>query len=113
MDLPGDQLTVLVLARLPFNVPTDPIFVARSTEYEDPFKDYALPQVILRLRQGIGRLIRRLTDRGAILILDRRLTTRSYSKDIIGSLPPCRFLEPSISEVPTLISRWLDNESNG
>ena len=76
VDLAGDSLKVLLLARLPFSVPTEPVFEARSDLYENSFMEYAVPQAILRLRQGFGRLIRTRTDRGVVIILDKRTVSR-------------------------------------
>ena len=88
VDLPGDALSVLIVARLPFNVPTEPVFQARSELYDNAFMQYAVPQAILRLRQGFGRLIRAKTDRGAVIILDRRVTASRYGSAFLRSLPP-------------------------
>lgn len=113
VDLAGDALTVLVLARLPFDVPTDPIFAARSEGYEEPFRDYAVPQAILRFRQGFGRLIRTGTDRGVVAVLDRRLTARSYGSLFLKSLPDCTVERPQLSELPGLVTGWLASPSQG
>ena len=110
VDLSGGLLKALVIARLPFRVPTDPIFAARSAQYGDPFKDYAVPQAILRLRQGIGRLIRNSDDRGSIIVLDRRLTTRSYSKAFLDSLPPCTIKRVPLDTITGHTSRWLEDK---
>ena len=79
VDLPGDSLKVLMVARLPFNVPTDPVFEARTELFEEPFTEYALPQAILKFRQGFGRLIRTKTDRGVVVVLDKRIISVSYT----------------------------------
>lgn len=107
VDLAGDALTVLVLARLPFDVPSDPVFAARSEGYEEPFRDYAVPQAILRFRQGFGRLIRTGTDRGVVAVLDRRLTARSYGALFLKSLPDCTVTRPQLSELSGLVTGWL------
>jgi DNA polymerase-3 subunit epsilon/ATP-dependent DNA helicase DinG len=107
VDLAGDALTVLVLARLPFDVPSDPVFAARSEGYEEPFRDYAVPQAILRFRQGFGRLIRTGTDRGVVAVLDRRLTARSYGALFLKSLPDCTVTRPQLNELPALVTGWL------
>ena len=88
VDLAGESLQALLVARLPFNVPTEPVFEARSEQFENSFMQYALPQAILRLRQGFGRLIRTKTDRGAAVILDSRLVSRRYGRLFVDSLPP-------------------------
>ncbi|MFN2115717.1 MAG: ATP-dependent DNA helicase, partial [Anaerolineae bacterium] len=87
VDVPGDALTGLLMARLPFDVPTDPVFAARSETFEDPFTEFALPRAVLRFRQGFGRLIRRETDRGVFAILDSRVCQRSYGQLFLEGLP--------------------------
>jgi DNA polymerase-3 subunit epsilon/ATP-dependent DNA helicase DinG len=90
VDLPGDLLRCVVVARLPFDVPDDPLVEGRAERYDDPFREYQLPQAALRLRQGVGRLIRTKSDRGAIVVLDRRLITRDYGPTLLASLPPAK-----------------------
>ena len=107
VDLAGGLLRALVVSRIPFHVPTEPIFAARSEQYEDAFHQYALPQAVLRLRQGIGRLIRGSSDRGAIVLLDRRLTSMSYGRAFLGSLPPCTEKRVPLSAVPSEAARWV------
>ena len=106
VDLPGGVLKALVLARLPFQVPTDPVVKTRSEQYEDPFKDYSIPQAVLRFRQGIGRLIRNKGDKGAIVVLDRRVTGRSYGGSFLKSIPPCTLKPSSIGTVGQLAAQW-------
>ena len=108
VDLPKGQMKALAIARLPFHVPSDPIFAARSEQYEDSFKEYAVPQAILRLRQGMGRLIRNNDDRGSIIVLDRRLTARSYGKTFMDSLPPCTVVHSSLADTVRHARGWLD-----
>ena len=107
VDLAGEALQVLLVARLPFSVPTDPVFEARSELYEDPFYEYAVPQAVLRLRQGFGRLIRSKTDRGVVVILDRRITSRRYGKLFRDSLPPVTLRRCRLDGVASEIQRWL------
>ena len=91
LDLPGDALELLVITRLPFAVPTDPIQAALSKRYmesgRDSFLDLALPQAVLKLRQGIGRLIRTEQDRGVVLLTDRRITSKGYGGRFRAALP--------------------------
>ena len=68
VDIPGQDLSALVIVRLPFAVPSDPVFAARSETYQNSFNDYAIPDAILRFRQGFGRLIRTSTDRGIVTV---------------------------------------------
>ena len=108
VDLAGDSLKVLLVARLPFSVPTEPVFAARSELYERPFDEYGVPQAILRLRQGFGRLIRTRTDRGVVVILDRRTVSRKYGKTFIDSLPPVPLKTPPLAALGDEIKTWLD-----
>ncbi len=96
VDLGNQSLKILVMTRLPFNVPSDPIFSARSSRYDKPFVQFSVPQAILRFRQGFGRMIRSKEDRGAIIVLDGRISTKSYGKLFVNSLPG-----PAISNAPT------------
>ncbi len=86
VDFPGEMLELLIIHKLPFSVPTDPVFVARGRLFQDSFREYALPMMILKLRQGIGRLIRTKSDKGIIVLLDKRVTT-DWGSEILASLP--------------------------
>lgn len=92
IDVPGEALSLVVLAKLPFATPDDPLTQARVARLEeqghDPFADYQLPRAALALKQGFGRLIRRRDDRGIVAILDHRILTRSYGRVFLESLPP-------------------------
>ncbi len=110
VDLAGDALKVLLVARLPFSVPTDPVFSARSELYERAFDEYAVPQAILRLRQGFGRLIRTNRDRGVAVILDKRAVSRRYGRSFLDSLPPATRRTPALYELPGEIRRWLGTQ---
>ncbi|MDE3113154.1 MAG: hypothetical protein KGK34_09460 [Chloroflexota bacterium] len=90
VDLPGDVLRCVVVAKLPFAVPDDPLVAGRSERYDDPFREFQLPQAALRLRQGFGRLLRTRTDRGAVVLMDRRVVERDYGPTFIASLPDVR-----------------------
>ena len=108
VDVPGEALSVLVIVKLPFDVPSDPIIAARSETFEDPFHQYALPEAILRFRQGFGRLIRTESDRGIVVILDRRVLTKRYGQMFIGSLPQCTQRVGPIQELPREAAIWLN-----
>lgn len=94
VDVPGAALRLVVIDRLPFEVPTDPLVVARSTALRErgrsPFADYSVPRAAIALKQGYGRLLRTRSDRGVVAILDRRLVTRGYGRTLLESLPPAR-----------------------
>lgn len=108
VDVPGQALSVVVIAKLPFDVPTDPIIAARSETFEDPFNEYSLPEAILRFRQGFGRLIRAQSDRGVVAILDRRILSKRYGKLFTSSLPTCTVQVGSLTELPRSAERWLN-----
>jgi ATP-dependent DNA helicase DinG len=114
MDFPGASLEVLLIARLPFGVPTDPLFTARSKEIEaqggDPFRDLALPEAILRFRQGIGRLIRTAEDRGAVIVADSRLARSSYGRRFAATLPSTPFVTASCDELLARVEDWFARE---
>lgn len=107
VDIPGEALSVLVIVKLPFAVPSDPLVAARAETFENPFNEYHLPEAILRFRQGFGRLIRTQSDRGVVAILDRRVLTKSYGKLFIESLPHCNLRVGSLTELPQATSKWL------
>jgi ATP-dependent DNA helicase DinG len=107
VDIPGEALSVLVIAKLPFAVPSDPLIAARSETFEDPFNEYHLPEAILRFRQGFGRLIRTQSDRGVVVILDRRVLTKPYGKLFIESLPHCTLRVGSMNDLPRASAKWL------
>ncbi len=109
VDLAGESLQALLVARLPFNVPTEPVFEARSEQFENAFMQYALPQAILRLRQGFGRLIRTKTDRGTAVILDSRLVSRRYGRLFVDSLPPATRKRVPLYDLGGAVTRWLDS----
>ena len=108
VDVPGEALQVLVIAKLPFDVPSDPIVAARSETFEDPFSQYSLPEAILRFRQGFGRLIRTQSDRGLVAILDRRVMTKRYGKLFLESLPTCTTRVGSLMDLPRVAKQWLN-----
>ncbi|MBA3336564.1 MAG: DEAD/DEAH box helicase family protein, partial [Chloroflexia bacterium] len=89
VDVVGPALSVLVITKLPFSVPSDPVFAARSEMLDEPFLDYAVPQAVLKFKQGFGRLIRSSHDRGVCVILDRRVLSKRYGASFVQSLPEC------------------------
>ena len=94
VDVRGEQLSCVIIDKLPFAVPTDPVVAARQRFIDDAggtsFYEYSVPQACITLKQGLGRLIRSATDRGLLAVLDPRLRTASYGRVFIKSLPPCR-----------------------
>jgi DNA polymerase-3 subunit epsilon/ATP-dependent DNA helicase DinG len=107
VDVPGEALSVVAIAKLPFEVPTDPLVAARSETYEDSFNEYYLPEAILKFRQGFGRLIRSQSDRGVVVILDKRVMTKQYGRLFIESLPQCTLKQGPLANLPKLAGQWL------
>jgi ATP-dependent DNA helicase DinG len=94
VDVPGEALSCVIIDKLPFASPGDPVVQARTDRMkangEDWFNGFMLPKAVIALKQGFGRLIRTRTDTGIVAILDRRLTTMRYGQVILRSLPPAR-----------------------
>jgi Rad3-related DNA helicase/DNA polymerase III epsilon subunit-like protein len=109
VDVVGEALSALVITRLPFAVPTDPVFAARSEEFDDPFGQYAVPQAILRFKQGFGRLIRSQSDRGIVVVLDRRITSKRYGASFLNSLPACTIQRAPAALAGTVARDWIDD----
>jgi DNA polymerase-3 subunit epsilon/ATP-dependent DNA helicase DinG len=108
VDIPGDALSLLVITRLPFNVPTDPVFAARSAMYEDSFNDYALPQAVIRFKQGFGRLIRSKTDRGVLVVTDQRIIAKQYGAAFLEALPHgCPIRQVALRDLPGSVEAFL------
>jgi ATP-dependent DNA helicase DinG len=107
VDVRGEQLSCVIIDKLPFAVPTDPIVAARQRYIEDSggssFYEYSVPQAIIALKQGLGRLIRSTTDRGVLAILDPRLRTKGYGRTFLQSLPPCR-VTSRIDDLASILS---------
>jgi len=117
VDVPGHPLRGIVIPKLPFKVPTEPVTSARIEAIEsrggNAFKSYMLPHAAIRLKQGFGRLIRSRVDRGAVVILDGRLLSRSYGRYLIGSLPPARLLTGSWAECRAELDAFYGHGEQG
>jgi ATP-dependent DNA helicase DinG len=108
IDVVGPALSCVIITRIPFSVPSDPIFAARSETFEDAFNEYSVPDAVLRFRQGFGRLIRSKADRGAVVILDRRLFTKRYGQTFLRSLPSCTSDQGPVEFAGERVARWVD-----
>ena len=108
VDIAGDALTTLVIHKLPFDVPSDPIYKVRSQMFNNGFMEYSVPRAVLRFRQGFGRLIRSKRDYGVFIVLDDRLIKKDYGKMFLKSLPQGVTIEGmKLAEVPEKVSEWL------
>jgi len=111
VDVPGDALKLVIITRLPFRVPTDPIIEARVEYMENQglnsFTDYSVPVAVLKFKQGFGRLIRTRTDKGAVLVLDKRLISKFYGKYFLNSLPDCARLMDSSENIVSVLKSFL------
>ncbi len=107
VDVVGEALSVLIITKLPFPVPSDPVFAARSELFDDAFNQYSVPQTILKFKQGFGRLIRSRTDRGVLVLLDRRVQTKTYGPTFLKSLPPCAVHALPSRQLGPGVAKWL------
>ncbi len=110
VDIAGDALSCLVIVKLPFDVPNDPVIAARAEVYDNPFNEYMVPEAVLRFLQGFGRLIRTGTDQGIAVVLDQRILTKRYGTQFIMSLPDPAVRHVRRAELPAIARSWLDNQ---
>ena len=111
VDLQGASIDALVMARLPFPVPSDPIVAARSELLEDGFNDYSIPEAVQRFRQGFGRLIRSQKDRGVFVILDNRIVRKNYGVKFQRALPKCNVRRLSVERLSETLGNWRNKQS--
>ncbi len=108
VDIKGKALTTLVIHKLPFDVPSDPICKARSQLFQNGFMEYSVPRAILKFRQGFGRLIRSKKDFGAMVVLDNRVLTKQYGQLFLDALPDNITLEKApLQDIPGKVGEWL------
>jgi ATP-dependent DNA helicase DinG len=115
VDVAGHALRGLLIAKLPFRVPTEPITAANCESIAerggDPFADYMVPHAALRLKQGFGRLIRSADDRGAIIIADSRVATKSYGATLLRALPPAKRILVNWNEISRQLRAFYEREN--
>ncbi|NJN64641.1 MAG: hypothetical protein HC882_07015 [Acidobacteria bacterium] len=104
VDVPGDALEAVVIDKIPFPSPDDPLLDALDHITKDSFKTYSMPRAIIQLRQGFGRLIRTTSDKGVVVICDRRLTDKPYGRSFLKSLPEAQ-RSFSLDDVERFFSR--------
>lgn len=113
VDVAGESLSLVVIVKLPFIIPDDPVFAARAEAIEvaggNSFMQMSVPQAVIKFRQGFGRLIRRSDDRGAVVILDRRVIASRYGSIFMKSLPQTRYIEARLEDVLNKVSLFLQN----
>ncbi|MGH7639423.1 MAG: helicase C-terminal domain-containing protein [Candidatus Dormibacteria bacterium] len=107
IDIPGDTLQCVVIDKLPFPVPSDPIFQARARGLSDSFAQLALPEAVLRLKQGFGRLVRGRGDRGAVVICDPRILGRRYGEEFVRALPRATFVEEPAPSLAPIVAAFV------
>jgi ATP-dependent DNA helicase DinG len=112
----GEALSCVILDKIPFSVPTEPLIEARLEQIKnqggDAFYDYQVPEAIILLKQGLGRLIRSRTDRGVLAIMDRRIITHSYGSQFRSNLPSCR-LTHQLDEVRAFFRQSASKSGRG
>jgi ATP-dependent DNA helicase DinG len=111
IDVPGAALSQVIIVKLPFSVPNDPVFAARSESVAkrggSPFMELSLPDAVIKFRQGIGRLIRRGDDRGVVVVLDRRIIEKQYGRIFLNSIPETKKLYASFSDISDDVAEFL------
>ena len=111
VDIPGESLSQVIIVKLPFTVPNDPVFVARAEAIEkrggSSFMELSVPEAVIKFRQGIGRLIRRSDDKGVVVVLDRRIYEKKYGSIFIASMPDCKTAYEPVSELSRRINSFI------
>ncbi len=113
VDIPGESLSQVIIVKLPFTVPNDPVFVARAEAIEkrggSSFMELSVPEAVIKFRQGIGRLIRRSDDKGVVVVLDRRIYEKRYGTIFTASMPECKQVYEPLSELSRRINSFIFN----
>lgn len=111
VDIPGESLSQVIIVKLPFTVPNDPVFVARSEAIEkkggSSFMELSVPEAVIKFRQGIGRLIRRSDDKGVVVVLDRRIYEKRYGSIFVSGMSDCKKIYEPLSKITECINRFI------
>lgn len=113
VDVPGESLSQVIIVKLPFTVPNDPVFTARAEAIQkrggNSFMELSVPEAVIKFRQGIGRLMRRSTDKGAVVVLDRRIYEKRYGSVFLASIPQCKRLYENLEKICDSLSSFIFN----
>ena len=111
VDVPGESLSQVIIVKLPFTVPNDPVFKARSEAIRkkggNSFMELSVPEAIIKFRQGVGRLIRKNTDKGTVVVLDRRIYEKQYGSLFLANVPECKKYYEPVSKILDIIEEFL------
>ncbi len=111
VDIPGESLSQVIIVKLPFTVPNDPVFVARAEAIEkrggSSFMELSVPEAVIKFRQGIGRLIRRSDDKGVVVVLDRRIYEKRYGNSFLATMPESKQMYEPLSEITKKINSFI------
>ena len=111
VDVPGESLSQVIIVKLPFGVPSDPVFAARSEQIQkrggNSFMELSVPQSVIKFRQGFGRLIRRGDDKGSVICLDRRIMEKMYGRIFLNSIPDCRKMYAPLNDILGAVGEFI------
>ena len=111
VDIPGESLSQVIIVKLPFTVPNDPVFVARSEAIEkrggNSFMELSVPEAVIKYRQGIGRLIRTSSDKGIVVVLDRRIYEKRYGSIFTASMPECEKIYEPLADITKRVNNFI------
>ena len=111
VDVPGEALSQVIIVKLPFGVPSDPVFAARSEQIQkrggNPFMELSVPEAVIKFRQGFGRLIRRGDDKGTVICLDRRIMEKRYGQIFLTSIPDCKKMYAPLADILGAVGEFI------
>ena len=103
------NIKMLIISKLPFSVPNDPLINARSQKYFEPFLEFFVPDAVRKFKQGYGRLIRSKKDYGSLICADSRILTKNYGDEFIDCIPDYSYIQEPLHEISDHIKSWLDS----